>query len=43
MMARRNEMTLYNYGQNGNTVAVQHTEVQPPFFRGSLRVALLQI
>ena len=29
MMARRNEMTLYNYGQNGNTVAVQHTEVQP--------------
>ena len=32
MMARRNEMTLYNYGQNGNTVAVQHTEEQvlPP-------------
>ena len=22
-------MTLYNYGQNGNTVAVQHAEVQP--------------
>ena len=32
MMARRNEMTLYNYGHNGNTVAVQHTEAQtlPP-------------
>lgn len=29
MMAKRNAMTLYNYGQNGNTVAVQHTEVQP--------------
>ena len=28
MMARRNEMTLYNYGQNGNTVAVQHVETQ---------------
>lgn len=28
MMARRNEMTLYNYGQNGNTVAVQHSEKQ---------------
>ena len=28
MMARRNEMTLYNYGQNGNTVAVQHVEKQ---------------
>jgi len=32
MMAKRNEMTLYNYGHNGNTVAVQHTEEQelPP-------------
>jgi len=30
MMARRNEMTLYNYGQNGNTVALQHTEDQSP-------------
>lgn len=29
MMAKRNEMTLYNYGQNGNTLAVQHTEQQP--------------
>ena len=29
MMARRNEMKLYNYGQNGNTVAVQHVEQQP--------------
>lgn len=29
MMAGRNEMTLYNYGQNGNTVAIQHTEKQP--------------
>jgi lysophospholipase L1-like esterase len=29
MMAKRNEMTLYNYGQNGNTVAVQHREEQP--------------
>ena len=29
MMARRNEMKLYNYGQNGNTVAVQHIEQQP--------------
>lgn len=29
MMAHRNEMTLYNYGQNGNTVAVQHAEQQP--------------
>lgn len=29
MMARRNEMKLYNYGQNGNTVAVQHVEKQP--------------
>jgi len=29
MMARRNEMTLYNYGQNGNTVAVQQVEQQP--------------
>ena len=29
MMARRNEMTLYNYGQNGNTVALQHVEEQP--------------
>lgn len=32
MMAKRHEMTLYNYGQNGNTMAVQHTEEQvlPP-------------
>ena len=29
MLARRNEMTLYNYGQNGNTVSIQHTEQQP--------------
>lgn len=29
MMARRNGMTLYNYGQNGNTVAVQCKEEQP--------------
>lgn len=29
MMARRNEMKLYNYGQNSNTVAVQHIEQQP--------------
>ena len=29
MMARRNEMTLYNYGQNGSTVAIQHREEQP--------------
>ena len=29
MMARRNEMTLYNYGQNGNTLSVQHKEEQP--------------
>lgn len=29
MMAKRNEMTLYNYGQNGNTMAVQHVEEQP--------------
>lgn len=28
MMAKRNEMTLYNYGQNSNTMAVQHTEQQ---------------
>ena len=30
MMACRNEMTLHNYGQNGNPVAVQHTERQVP-------------
>lgn len=29
MMAKRNEMQLYNYGQNGNTLAVQHKEKQP--------------
>ena len=29
MMAKRNGMTLYNYGQNGNTVAVQHAEDHP--------------
>ena len=29
MMARRNEMTLYNYGQNGNTVSEQSVEQQP--------------
>ena len=29
MMARRNEMTLYNYGQNGCTVAIQHVEERP--------------
>ena len=29
MMARRNEMTLYNYGINGCTVAVQHAEERP--------------
>ena len=29
MMAKRNEMKLYNYGQNGNTVSVQHKEQQP--------------
>ena len=28
MVAKRNGMTLHNYGQNGNTVAVQHTEAQ---------------
>ena len=28
MMARRNEMALYNYGHNGNTVAIQHAEQQ---------------
>ena len=28
MMANRNKMMLYNYGQNGNTVAVQQTEKQ---------------
>ena len=28
MMAKRNAMTLYNYGQNGNTVSVQHIEEQ---------------
>lgn len=28
MMARRNKMTLYNYGHNGNAVAIQHTEQQ---------------
>ncbi len=32
LVAQRNQMTLYNYGQNGNPVAVQHTEQQalPP-------------
>ena len=32
MLAKRNEMKLYNYGQNGNTLSVQHTEKQilPP-------------
>ena len=32
MMAKRKGMTLYNYGQNGNTVAIQHREegVLPP-------------
>lgn len=29
MVAKRNEMKLYNYGQNGNTIAVQHKEQQP--------------
>ncbi len=29
MMAKRHEMTLYNYGQNGNTVAAQSYEQQP--------------
>ena len=29
MMARRNEMTLYNYGINGCTIAVQHAEERP--------------
>ena len=29
MLAQRNEMKLYNYGQNGNTISVQHTEKQP--------------
>ena len=29
MMARRNEMTLSNYGINGCTVAVQHAEDRP--------------
>ena len=29
MMAKRHEMTLYNYGQNGNTIAAQTLEEQP--------------
>lgn len=29
MVAKRNQMQLFNYGQNGNTLAVQHKEKQP--------------
>lgn len=29
IMARRNEMTLYNYGENGCTVAIQNVEERP--------------
>ena len=29
MLAKKHEMTLYNYGQNGNTLAAQSVEEQP--------------
>ena len=29
MMARRNEMSLYNYGKNGCTIALQSVEERP--------------